>query len=140
MLEIRSKVDDNLLHLIVKKGTLDGQLDERVNLGDEKDFIQVALLNIKLRKSFQSHRHILRDVSFDQVNAQEAWFIVSGQVRVTYFDVDDTQIFTEILESGDLSITYRGGHGYEILTEKTQIIEIKTGPYEGPTLDKVFIS
>jgi hypothetical protein len=139
-LEIRSKVNGELLHLIIKRGVLDDQSEERVNLGNEKDFIQVALLNIKIRKSFQSHKHILREVNFNRIKAQEAWFVISGQVKVTYFDVDDNQICSEILESGDLSITYNGGHGYEILTEKTQVIEIKTGPYEGPTLDKVFIS
>ena len=34
----------------------------------------------------------------------------------------------KILNKGDIIILFQGGHGFEIL-EKTQIIEIKQGPY-----------
>ena len=30
----------------------------------------------------------------------------------------------------------RGGHGYEILEDGTQVLEVKNGPYLGPDVDR----
>ena len=51
----------------------------------------------------------------------------------------DTIIETPILEVGDCSMTFRGGHTYEILEDDTVVYEYKTGPYKGIENDKVFI-
>jgi hypothetical protein len=64
--------------------------------------------------------------------------IISGRVRVTYYDLDDSVIESVELRAGDVSVTLAGGHGYEIL-EDSKILEFKTGPYLGQALDKAFI-
>ena len=140
MLQIKSKSTNELLHLVIKNQDFDSQEVERLNLGDTEDFLQIALLNIKNPKVYQSHKHIFRGVKFDKIMAQEAWFVITGKVLVNYYDLNDELIQNAVLTAGDLSITYSGGHGYEILQPGTKVIEFKTGPYEGPELDKVFIS
>ena len=55
------------------------------------------------------------------------------------YDLDDTVIETPILYSGDCSMTFQGGHNYEILEEDTIVYEYKTGPYKGQENDKEFI-
>jgi hypothetical protein len=139
MIEINSQDAKMLLHLVIKSKDFEMQDVERMNLGTTNDFLQVALLNIEKPKMFQSHRHIYREVKFEEIKAQEAWYIVSGKVLVKYYDLNNELIQSEVLSAGDLSITYSGGHGYEILEIGTKVIEFKTGPYEGPELDKVFI-
>ena len=54
-------------------------------------------------------------------------------------DIDDTIIEEIILEQSDLSMTFRGGHNYEILEDDTVVYEFKTGPYLGIEFDKTFI-
>ena len=55
------------------------------------------------------------------------------------YDLDDTILYTGILEPGDCSVSYYGGHNYMSLEDNTTVYEFKTGPYLGQELDKVFI-
>ena len=55
------------------------------------------------------------------------------------YDIDDTLLCEHIVKAGDITITLEGGHGYEIMEDNTMVYEFKTGPYEGQSLDKVFI-
>ena len=65
--------------------------------------------------------------------------VVSGSVKVYFYDLDDSLLYTTTLNPGDASITLEGGHTYEILSDETLVYEYKTGPYQGQELDKVFI-
>jgi len=40
------------------------------------------------------------------------------------------------VKEGDVIILLRGGHGYTILEDGTQVLEIKNGPYLGPETDR----
>ena len=40
------------------------------------------------------------------------------------------------VKGGDVIILLRGGHGYDILEDGTQVLEIKNGPYVGPDKDR----
>ena len=55
------------------------------------------------------------------------------------YDLDDTIIHEPILNPGDISMTFRGGHNYVALEEDTIVYEYKTGPYKGQENDKTFI-
>ena len=44
-----------------------------------------------------------------------------------------------VINQGDCSMTFVGGHTYTILEEDTVVYEYKTGPYQGQKLDKVFL-
>ena len=65
---------------------------------------------------------------------------VSFHLANNYTDMsDNTVVATPILTQGDISITLKGGHTFEILEDDTIVYEFKTGPYEGVELDKKFI-
>jgi hypothetical protein len=55
------------------------------------------------------------------------------------YDIDGTLLETEIINKGDCSMTFEGGHTYEILEEDTIVYEYKTGPYLGIENDKKFL-
>ena len=65
--------------------------------------------------------------------------VISGLVKVFFYDLDDALLYTTKLKPGDASITLEGGHTYEILSDETLVYEYKTGPYQGQALDKVFL-
>ena len=59
----------------------------------------------------------------------EVLLIEKGKVKIKFFDNNSSDIKKDkILNEGDIIILFQGGHGFKIL-EKTQIIEIKQGPY-----------
>ena len=71
-----------------------------------------------------------------QILPQESWFVYKGKVKCIFYDIDDTIIDEVILNEGGISMTFRGGHNYEILEKNTLVLEYKTGPYLGQKLDK----
>ena len=135
MITIESKVSENtLLHLVNRKH----EIVDRTNVAPDHEFLQLATLRMEKGKTFKPHKHIWKPGS-NVVIAQESWIVVQGRVKVFFYDVDDTLLTTEILEPGDCSMTFQGGHTYEILEDDTIVYEYKTGPYTGIENDKVFI-
>ena len=59
---------------------------------------------------------------------QEVLYIQKGKVKTTFYTEDGRKIDTKILQAGDILLLMEGGHGFEFL-EKTQMLEIKQGPY-----------
>ena len=59
--------------------------------------------------------------------------------RKDLYDLDDKVVESVLLNPGDVSITFRGGHTYEIMKDNTLVYEYKTGPYLGQKFDKVFL-
>jgi hypothetical protein len=132
---IYSKVNSDLLHIIVRKTDLKSGRTEVV---PESNFIQCALLNMPYGKTFKPHKHIWKERTRNVI-AQESWIVIQGSVRCILYDINDEIIATPILYPGDASFTLQGGHTYEILEDDTLVYEYKTGPYEGQELDKIFI-
>ena len=64
---------------------------------------------------------------------------LSGKVRATFYDLDDSLILSTELSAGDCAIVFKAGHGFEVLEDDTTIYEFKTGPYFGVEADKTFI-
>ena len=136
MENIYSKIDPTkLLHVIVRKENL---TPERVEVINEDQFIQCALLNMEKGKTFKPHKHIWKERTRNVI-AQESWIVIQGSVKCIFYDIDDQILATPILYPGDASFTLDGGHNYEILENDTLVYEYKTGPYEGQQLDKQFI-
>jgi hypothetical protein len=136
MEKIYSKVEEGkLLHIINRLSEIEG----RVEIVPENNFIQCATLRMSNGKTFPPHKHITKDRHYTEQIAQESWVVIKGRVRCKFFDIDDTLISTPILGPGDASFTLYGGHTYEILEDDTIVYEYKTGPYEGQALDKTFI-
>ena len=77
------------------------------------------------------HNPVQRDVHF----TQEVLVIITGKVRVDYYDDDRNYLESRELNEGDVVLLAYGGHGFEML-EDSEIIEVKQGPYAGE-LDKI---
>ena len=135
MKKIYSKIEpDKLLHIVYR---LD-EITERTNIAPENEFLQLASLKMKKNTTFKPHKHIYKQGE-KQIIAQESWVVIKGKVKVIMYDLDDTIIHEPILNPGDISMTFRGGHNYVALEEDTIVYEYKTGPYTGQKNDKTFI-
>ena len=135
MEKIYSKIDGRLLHLINRKS----DIVDRCNIAPPDQFLQLASLGLKKGTSFKPHKLIWKSPEYEKCIAQESWVVITGQVKCMFYDTDDSFIGEWILERGDCSMTFEGGHTYEILEENTLVYEYKTGPYTGVENDKRFI-
>ena len=136
MLKIYSRQDPAVLCHMVNRGE---DIQDRTNLSPDSEFLQVSTLRLPRGHTFRPHQHIWKPAPCAEVIAQESWVVIKGSVRVTFYDIDGSFIRHEILRYGDASITWQGGHTYEILEDDTVVYEYKTGPYQGQELDKKFI-
>ena len=124
-----------LLHLINRFDEIDGRTD----IAPEDQFIQAATIKFPQGgKKFRTHQHIWKPAPREQVIAQESWIVVQGSVRVFMYDTDQLFLQDEVIKKGDCSMTFEGGHTYEILEDDTIVYEYKTGPYMGVENDKIF--
>ncbi len=136
MKKITSKVEPGkLLHIINRFDEIKGRTD----VAPADQFIQLATLRMEKGKTFRPHKHIWKPAEKLEVIAQESWVVIQGSVKIFMYDLDDKLIGTEIINQGDCSMTFEGGHTYEILEDNTVVYEYKTGPYTGVENDKVFL-
>ena len=135
MKKIYSKIDNKLLHIV---GSISDIIGERADIAPEEEYLQLAVLKMNKGKTFKPHKHI----KFEKVTdiAQESWFVHRGSVKCIFYDLDDTISEEIIINEGEFSMTFRGGHNYKILEDNTQVLEYKTGPYLGVESDKTFIN
>jgi hypothetical protein len=139
-MEIYSICDPSkLLHGFYTKSELSLEAAERIDLSENRNPLQIAILNVKEVKRFQPHFHLNKEIPLHFSRAQECWVVVQGLVQVSYFDTDNSLICDATLGVGDISYTFEGGHGYEILSANTLVYEFKSGPYLGVTADKKMI-
>lgn len=110
---------------------------EGVNFLSEKEYpLQLGISVYDDRSTIRPHYHIKKDLQIHSI--QEIIHIDSGCVIATLYDLDNKKFASRKLTTGDTIFIIAGGHGFEIL-EKTKIIEIKQGPYQGPDKDKRII-
>lgn len=110
-----------------------------IKVGDVRFFtpkqypLQVGLHIRKAGTIIHSHSHkaVKREIEL----SQEMIYIIQGKIKVNIFDEKKNKITTKVLNSGDTILLVQGGHGFNIL-EKTKMIEVKQGPYEGKEKDK----
>ena len=135
MKQIFSKTEPGLLlHQVFRYNQIS---NEREDIVPENEFLQLAILKMQKGKTFKPHKHIIKEKTTNI--AQESWIVIKGSVKCIFYDIDDNIIEEIMLEKNDLSMTFRGGHNYEILENDTIVYEFKTGPYLGIEFDKKFI-
>ena len=129
MQKIFSK-DGKLLHIYFNSSSF---TDNRIDICPSEEFMQISCLNLKGGKKFDAHQHIenIRETSI----TQESWVVIKGRVKVYYYDTNSELIATTILEQGDCTVTFGGGHNYECLDDAL-VYEFKNGPYLGKSKDK----
>jgi len=97
-------------------------------------FLQVGLWWYPKGKKLQSHFH--KDFLREANKTHEMTYVKQGSMKVILYDNKKRIIKDFILNQGDLAIYAYGGHGYEILSDDTQIIETKNGPFISVEEDK----
>lgn len=143
IMEIVHPSTGEVLHRIAKGSLSDfpggNSAVMRTDLSEEAMFLQAALIQIPAEHSFRAHRHLERSRTFSNLKAQESWVVLRGEVYVSFFTNEGEFLAEEKLEAGDLSITFSGGHSYRTDGKESLVYEFKSGPYEGQTVDKVFL-
>ena len=137
--EIRDPESNSILHKVLRLEESANKELERVDFSDPAEFLQGALISIPTDHEFRAHIHIERSRDFSNLRAQESWVVIKGSVEVDYYTEDGKFLTNKLLGPGDVSISFRGGHGYRTLTNPALVYEFKSGPYEGQALDKRFI-
>jgi len=117
------KSNNNILAIILKKN----YKSEGIKFFTPNEFSQqLGYMNRPKGYKIQPHIHnrVVRNVEF----TNEVLLIKSGKVRVDFYDENKLYFQSEILNKGDVILLVKGGHGFEMI-EKSEIIEIKQGPY-----------
>ena len=99
-----------------------------------QDFIQAGIWRFDHGAKLQPHIHneVRRDIS----RTQEVIYIKNGRLVACIYNEDKRLIKKLEMSPGDLLILLKGGHGYEILEDDTEVLEVKNGPYPGPETDR----
>jgi len=100
----------------------------------DADFIQVGTWVYGTGKELKAHIH--NEVQREVLWTQEVLFVRKGMVRANIFDTNQKKVAELNVQAGDVIILLRGGHGYEILEDGTQVLEVKNGPYVGANADR----
>lgn len=138
--EIFDPDSGDLLHKVIRPRLNKKTVSiEREDFSNPSEFLQGAVMHIPSMYSFKPHVHLDRSRSFENLRAQESWIVIDGHVEVDYFSEKGALIETKLLSPGDISVTFRGGHGYKTLNQPALVYEFKSGPYEGQEVDKRFI-
>jgi hypothetical protein len=99
--------------------------------------IQLSIRSLEEGLNIRAHKHLPKNKLSE--NPVEAWMIFSGSICATIFENNGTKICSVNLNSMDLAIFYTGGHALQVMQGPANMLEIKTGPYEGVENDKIFI-
>ena len=132
-----SKINPSLLlHAVVRLE--DTQDKKRLDVTPAEQFLQASLLKFNKGPMTKPHKHLWKE-SPKKTITQESMVVVKGKIRFIMYDIDD-QILEEVdIEQGDMTLTFQGGHTYEVLEDNSVVYEYKTGPYYGREMDKEWI-
>jgi hypothetical protein len=123
---------ETLLAIVVRA---DATSEEKYNfLSDPSQPLQLGMNFYGKGEVIANHAHLPREILVSSV--QEAIVIGEGKARLVLYDEARERVADVVLGRGDLVLLTAGGHGFEIL-EDTKILEVKQGPYDGKSKDKV---
>lgn len=132
MIEVIENMDQTLAILLRAGYYADG-----INFFTTDDFSQqLGYMNRPIGYTIAPHIHnpVPRTVGI----TNEVLLIKSGKVRADFYDQNKQYLESRILFPGDVILLAFGGHGFEMI-EKSEIIEIKQGPYVGESDKTRFI-
>jgi hypothetical protein len=99
------------------------------------DFLQVGTWGYDAGKRLLAHTH--NDVPRTITRTHETLYVRRGRIEARIFNEKRESVATLTCAEGDLLTLMWGGHGYSILDNGTQVLEIKNGPYVGAEADRV---
>jgi hypothetical protein len=83
-------------------------------------------------KGYASHAHRHTDAVRRVTQAAETLFVRSGRCRLELFANENHVVITDEIGPGDVVHIAAGGHRV-VMLEDAQLIEVKQGPFLGPT-------
>jgi hypothetical protein len=89
---------------------------------------QLGYMNRPAGYVIPAHRHNRTPRRIDYTN--EVLFVKSGRVRVDFYNAAQEYVVSSVLGKGDVILLVSGGHGFRML-ERTEMVEVKQGPYAG---------
>ncbi len=101
---------------------------------NDDEFVQVGSWQYDKGKELLKHIH--NEVKREVVRTQEVLYIKRGSIKAKIYSLDEVFVEELVVKQGDTLILLNSGHGYEILEDKTQVLEIKNGPYLGAETDR----
>lgn len=103
----------------------------------DPEFLQVGVWNYGAGKRLLAHTH--NDVARTIQRTHETLYIRKGRIEARIFNEARELVHTLEAGEGDVLTLMSGGHGYTVLEDGTQVLEIKNGPYVGAAQDRVRI-
>ena len=102
---------------------------------EDNVFIQVGTWGYDSGKELLAHTHnnVERTVNI----TQETLYIRRGRIKARIYNLKLELVAEWEAGEGDIMILMQGGHGYDILEDGTQVLEVKNGPYVGAQADRV---
>ena len=89
--------------------------------------LQVGVIERGAGDVISAHRHLPVQMNHSGIR-QEFLHVMTGKVRVTFFDAEGQRVAERTLGQGDSMLQISGGHGF-YFEEPTRLIEVKLGPY-----------
>lgn len=100
-----------------------------------EDFIQVGTWGYDQGMELLAHKHNHVDRLVNVT--QEVLYVRKGTIEAKIYNQNQALIDRRVVREGDIIVLLFGGHGYSILENGTQVLEVKNGPYVGPERDRV---
>tara|TARA_R100001086_G_scaffold245370_1_gene176190 strand:- start:124 stop:534 length:411 start_codon:yes stop_codon:yes gene_type:complete len=125
------KAKNKLIFSILR---LEQVTEKRIDICPEEEYMQVCGRIMEKGFTVAPHKHL--QIHRETNLTQESWIIMSGKVKASFYDLDDSFLCDRIIEKGDVVVFYRGGHSLEVLEDNTIFYEFKNGPYFGVSNDK----
>jgi hypothetical protein len=102
---------------------------------DDDHYMQVGVWGYDSGKRLLAHTHNIVPRTVQRTH--ETLYVRKGKIEARIFNEKREPMQTLIVQEGDLLTLMWGGHGYTILEDGTQVLEVKNGPYVGAELDRV---
>jgi hypothetical protein len=98
------------------------------------DYVQVGVWRYEMGTVLAAHTHnkAPREINY----TQEVIFVRKGKLVASIYNSNGEEKAELVVNEGDILILLGGGHGYQIIESDTQVLEVKNGPYLGPTIDR----
>ncbi len=96
--------------------------------------LQVGVIERGTGDVISSHKHLPVQMNYSGIR-QEFLHVMTGKVRVTFFNAEGKKVTERTLSQGDSLLQFSGGHGFHF-KEPTRLIEVKLGPYTNLENDK----
>lgn len=103
-------------------------------VSSQNDNIQVGTWGYNKGQQLSAHLHRIEPRVVQRT--QEVLFVKNGRVKANIYSEERKFLRSIELEKNDVLVLLSGGHGFEVLEDNTQVLEIKNGPYVGAERDR----